>query len=75
MLGKRGEHPGVAKAHLGRNLERLVRAVRRPGLKPTDVCIPLQRARLEGDACALLPSSVTLGRGANLTARSGCSPR
>ena len=39
IIGKRGEHADFAKGHLGRNLERMVRAVRRTTTEVLHSCL------------------------------------
>lgn len=43
VIGKRGEHADFAKGHLGSNLERVVRAVRRPVLVASRAFRPIER--------------------------------
>ncbi|AWV07734.1 universal stress protein [Marilutibacter maris] len=52
VIGKRGEHADFAKGHLGSNLERVVRAVRRPVLVASRAFRPVQRFMIAFDGSA-----------------------
>ena len=52
VLGKRGEHATLAKAHLGSNLERVVRAVHRPVLVASREFRPISRFMIAFDGSA-----------------------
>ncbi|HEY4529861.1 MAG TPA: universal stress protein [Luteimonas sp.] len=52
VIGKRGEHASVVTAHLGSNLERVVRAVRRPVLVASRRMRPIRRFMIAFDDSA-----------------------
>lgn len=52
VIGSRGEHAGVARDHLGSNLERVIRAVHRPVLVASRAFEPIRRFLIAFDGSA-----------------------
>jgi nucleotide-binding universal stress UspA family protein len=60
VIGKRGEHADFARGHLGRNLERVVRAVNRPVLVASRAFKPIERFLIAYDGSATTQRCVEL---------------
>lgn len=68
VMGKRGEHADFARGHLGRELERVVRAVHRPLLVAARAFRPVARALVAFDGSATTRKCVEMVAGSPLFA-------
>ena len=60
VIGKRGEHADFAKGHLGSNLERVVRAVKRPVLVAAREFLPIHRFLVAFDGSTTSRTSIEM---------------
>ncbi|MGH8084589.1 MAG: universal stress protein [Lysobacter sp.] len=72
VIGKRGEHADFAKGHLGSNLERVVRAVRRPVLVAARAFRPIQRFLIAYDGSPTTRACVEMVAASPLLHGIGC---